>query len=111
MKARTFALFIFIIGLLVSSYLCWASHRVSETVLFNEDGKTWPRPWPYPDQWLWHWNQRLDAVHPAPPGSLKLEGELPRIRLYLSCWTWLFVITTLCSFIWWQILRRRRRDA
>jgi hypothetical protein len=110
MKARTFALVGFVTGLLAASYLCWAWHRVTGAVLIS-DAHVWPRPFPYPDQWLGWWEQRLDAAHPVSPGFIKLDGEFQRLQTYLSGWIGLSLIISFGSLVWLIILRKRDRDA
>jgi hypothetical protein len=110
MKARTFALVGFVTGLLAASYLCWAWHRITGAVLIA-DGHLWPRRFPYPDQWLGWWEQRLDAARPVPPGAMKLDGEFALLQFYLSCWIGLSLIISIASLIWLMILRKRDRDA
>lgn len=60
-------------------YFGWSYHRVSGHVLVTDRG--WPRPFPYPDGWLFALNNWYDARYPAPPGTIKLRGELKRVRL------------------------------
>jgi hypothetical protein len=80
MKARTLALFTFVMGLLLTIYLGWALHRSFENVFASH----WPRPWPYPDEWLAHWEHQMDIAHPPPPGPyMKLDGEWQRQWIYL----------------------------
>jgi hypothetical protein len=110
MNARIFALLTFVLGLLVASYLCWAWHRLTGSVLMA-DGHLWPRPWPYPDVWLYHWEQQLDAARPTPPGTLKIHGEFALLQFYLSCWIGLSLIVSFGAFIWLMILKKRDRDA
>lgn len=69
-----------IVGGLGTSYFSWSWHRVSNDVLINDD-ESWPRPPPYPDQWLWELNDWFDRRYPAPRGYFKLHGELERVRL------------------------------
>jgi hypothetical protein len=110
MKARTFAFAGFVTGLLAASYLYWAFHRVTGAVLIS-DAHVWPQSFPYPDQWLGWWEKRLDAAHPVPPGSLKLEGEFRRIQACLLGWVGLSLIISFVSLVWLVILRKRVRDA
>jgi hypothetical protein len=106
MRARQYALCLFVVGLLVTSYLCWAHSRIRSVALVSER-----HTWPYPDQWLIRWEQRLDAAHPAAPGTFKIEGELPRMELYLDGWICLSAVATLGSLAWVLPLRRKSRDA
>ena len=106
MKARAFALFVFVSGLLVASYLCWAWHRTTGSV-FISDSALWPRPWPYPDGWLYRWEQHLDAARPALPGTIKLAGEWQLLHIYLSGWIVLSLLASCGSCIWF-ILKKRR---
>jgi hypothetical protein len=69
------------ICMLMATYLGFAFARISNTALAEDN--QWPRPWPYPDQWLLRWNDQLDAEYPAPPGTLKIHGEIPRMRFRL----------------------------
>lgn len=103
-------LLFFISGVLAASYFSWALHRVSASVLISE-GHSWPRPFPFPDAWLFHWEQQLEADHPPSPGTMRLQGELPRIRLYLSGWIGLSLLIAIGSFIWLTILRKRSHAA
>ena len=107
MKARTFTFAVFVIGVLVTSYLGWALHRSSLNVFADH----WPRAWPYPDGWLTSWEHQMDIARPAPRGFLKLDGEWQRQWIYLYCWIGLSVVLSLGSFVWWIILRKRDRDA
>ncbi len=74
-------------------YLGWAHHRAVEHMPF-----VYPQyhaelpPYPYPDRWLNHFHNLLDDLRPVPPGTLKMHGELPRVRLTLS------VSMLLCAF-------------
>jgi hypothetical protein len=108
MKARTFTFAVFVIGVLVTSYLGWALHRSSLNVFADH----WPRPWPYPDGWLASWEHQMDVAHPPPPGPyMKLDGEWQRQWIYLYGLIGLSVVLSLGSFVWWIILRKRDRDA
>jgi len=90
---------------LAAVYLFWAFHRTTGAVLIA-DGNLWPRPLPYPDQWLGWWEQKLDAAHPAPPGFMKLDGEWERLQMYLVCMTAIAVLLSLFGFIWLLMLKR-----
>jgi hypothetical protein len=75
-----------LIGAATCGYFAWCGHRLSYGVL---GGPGWPRPWPYPDEWLLRWERDLDAAEPAPPGHIKFHGELDQlrrlVRLYAEC--------------------------
>ena len=62
-----------IVCVLVTSYLCWAFYRIDDSVL--ETDSDWPRPWPFPDEWLLKWHNRLDAAYPA-PRSIKIPRRV-----------------------------------
>jgi hypothetical protein len=92
MRWRALSLFLGIACLLLASYLGWALHRISDSVLWREariSNAAWPRPWPYPDEWLWRWHDQLHIEHPSPPNTLKMRGELPRMKMTL--WGWIVV--------------------
>jgi hypothetical protein len=71
-------------GTLATAYLEWARYRFSAAVLMKD--RAWPRPWPYPDEWLLRYERRLNAADPAPPGTVKLEGEIETVREHLADW-------------------------
>lgn len=84
---RRFAgVLVMLVGAATCGYFAWCGHRISYPVL-GEPG--WPRPWPYPDEWLLRWERDLDAAEPAPPGHVKFHGELDQlrrlVRLYAEC--------------------------
>jgi hypothetical protein len=84
---RRFAgVLVILVGAATSGYFAWCGHRLSYGVL-GEPG--WPRPWPYPDAWLLRWERALDAADPAPPGHIKIHGELDQLRalvwFYAAC--------------------------
>jgi hypothetical protein len=106
MKARTITFLIFVIGLLVTGYLCWALHRSSLNVFANH----WPRPWPYPDRWLEDWENQMDLARPSSPGTLKLDGEWQRQWIYLYGLIGLSLVVSFGSLIWSFILGKRNRD-
>ena len=62
-----------------SIYFGWALHRASDQV-FSTD-MDWPRPWPFPDQWLADLNHHYDVRHPVTGDMIKLHGELDHVRL------------------------------
>ncbi|WP_269541777.1 hypothetical protein [Cerasicoccus fimbriatus] len=64
--------------LFVAAYLFWAHLRI-EYVIFGSD-----KSWPYPDAWIVEWEKNLNEKHPAPEDSIKMEGEIPRIEIYLK---------------------------
>ena len=72
-------------GVLPAAYSYWCSYRVSGAVFVSD--KNWPRPWPYPDDWLLRWEQRLNKARPMPPGTIKVEGEFPTIEETLVQWS------------------------
>ena len=69
-----------VIGLAGSLYFLWSFERVSNGTLIAESG-SWPLAFPYPDRWLSALNVYFDRRYPVPPGTLKLHGELARVRL------------------------------
>lgn len=76
--------------LLLGAYFGWALHRISPSVLMDDGA--WPKPWPYPDSWLLKLNNRYDAIYPAPPGCIKIHGEIPRVRFTLFLFSETFLI-------------------
>src|SRR5262245_59534603 len=76
------ATILFALGVAGSLYAAWALHRAGEPVLRRE--MNWPQPAPYPDGWIAALNGWYDARYPASPGSLKLHGERPRVRLTIK---------------------------
>jgi hypothetical protein len=77
-------------------YCAWCLHRSSFSIITGDP--QWPRPHPYPDQWLFALNDWFDTRNPAPPDSIKLHGEWDRVRatvalVFASC-LWVFVIST-----------------
>ncbi len=73
----------------MTAYFGWASYRISGPVLFEEmraGNPNWPRKSPYPDEWLWQWQDQLAAEHPIPPGSIPIHGMLPLMELKLRGW-------------------------
>jgi len=90
--SRALLVILFCVGLLLASGFRWALHRISPAVLMHDE--QWPRLFPYPDTWIRELNDWYDKRYPAPPGTIKLHGELPRVRLtFLIC---LYSSMTLC---------------
>jgi hypothetical protein len=95
----------FLIGMLATTYLCWALHRSS----INFFDSQWPRPWPYPDNWLWVWEHDMDIASPASPGFMKLDGEWQRQCICLYGLIGLSLIIAFSGFIWLTKFRADRR--
>lgn len=76
---RCLSIVIIGLGTMGAAYCVWALHRVSPSTLTADSD--WPQPWPYPDRGLTALHDWYDARHPAPPGSIKIHGELLRVRL------------------------------
>jgi hypothetical protein len=95
MRFRRFAICLFVAGLFATGYLYWARDRVDSTVRPNIR-----QSWPYPDRWLFQWYQHLDAAHPVAPGEMKIEGELPRLQLYLDGLIGFSAVGTFICFFW-----------
>src|SRR6185503_13874913 len=108
MRTRMLPIGFVVVGVLVTCYLLWALHRSGSAIVTDSH---WPRAWPYPDEWLMRWHDRLDAAHPASPGALKIHGELPRLHFYLWCSIGLSSLVAVLSFVWLRFLRLRGRDA
>ena len=99
MRWRVLALCLSIGSFLITAYFGWASYRISGPVLFEEmraGNPNWPRKWPYPDEWLWRWNDQLDAEDPGPPGTLKMHGELPTMQMKLMGWIFVSGLIGIC---------------
>src|SRR5258708_37609 len=91
------------------AYLYWCSYRVSWAAFVSD--RNWPRPWPFPDKWLLRWEQRLNRARPAPPGSVKIEGEFPAIgEMLANCAAASLAVATAWSIPWliWFYRRMRR---
>jgi hypothetical protein len=78
-SVRRFYYILAITGLGGLLYFGWSYHRVSTKVMITD--RSWPRQFPYPDRWLLALNNWYDARYPAPRGTIKLHGELGRVRL------------------------------
>jgi len=94
---------------IAAGYLGWSLYRISPNVIMDVamGESQWPRPWPYPDEWLARWNEQLDAQYPAQPGHIKLHAELPRMRWILGRWFALAVMTTWACMTTTTIVRWR----
>lgn len=79
---RHLAILFVVLGTGGTWYAAWALHRASDAVLVRD--ASWPRPVPDPDGWIAALNDWYDARYPAPPDTLKIHGELPRVRLTLG---------------------------
>lgn len=95
-RFRSRAQFLARVGMLCGAgiptgYLYWALHRLG--FAFTTES----RPGPYPDQWLVQWAKGLEAAHPASPGIIKIDGEIPRIEFFLQGWRCLSgAVTFIC---------------
>jgi hypothetical protein len=74
---RSIAAMLALIGLF---YCGWALHRIGAAGISDH---TWPRPFPYPDQWVDQYGRWLDLRYPAPNGTIKFHGEVFRVRVTL----------------------------
>src|SRR5262245_47758071 len=112
MRFRIVSAVLAVISLLAATYLGWCRHRISAEVFVHEEA--WPRPWPYPDGWLERWVREVDAAHPAPPGTIKVEAETERVRDWLAVWAvgalgWAGVGTIPWVLWFWRRWAHRRR--
>jgi hypothetical protein len=64
-----------VMSLLASGYLAWALHVIDRTLILRQ-----AYAWGHPCRWIIPLNDHYDAKYPAPRGSVKMHGELPRIR-------------------------------
>jgi hypothetical protein len=101
MKAQTFALFTFVVGILATSYFGWALYRLSDVAMGH-----FSRSWPYPDRLLIYWDGRLDAAYPAPPGFIKLDGEWQSLQICLYILIGLTGLIAFCGLIWLIYMRK-----
>jgi hypothetical protein len=98
-------------GLLTAAYLGWAYHRMSDEILRSD--RAWPRPWPYPDNWLYQWERRLDAEdrrRSAELGhtGLKMEGEELAVRIRVGAGAVGGLLVTAVGIVPWAVRHRRR---
>lgn len=72
------------VGLPIAVLACmlslWLRHRW--VALFYD--RAWPRPIPYPDEIMLAFHNWLDALYPAEPGYIKMEGEIYTVCAYLN---------------------------
>lgn len=67
------------------------------------DDNAWPRPFPYPDLLLLEIHDWWDRLHPAPAGSLKIDGEFYAVLLGANA---LFLFACLvCGVVCGRVLR------
>jgi hypothetical protein len=59
-------------------YFTWCLRRFSASTLVYD--RQFPRSWPYPDWLLIRLNDYLDKLNPAPPGTIKMHGEVEQVR-------------------------------
>ena len=78
------------IAVLACMMLLWLRHRW--VALFYD--RAWPRPFPYPDEIMLVFHNWLDALYPAEPGYIKMEGEIYTVYAYLNT-----VALILCAFV------------
>src|SRR5262245_50468358 len=64
--------------LISATYLLWCLQRFSPPVFVRD--KAFPRSWPYPDWLLLALNDYFVKMYPAPPGTIKLHGEIARVQ-------------------------------
>ena len=108
MKTKKIANALFMAGFFPAGYLGWALYRISGIVLVSE--RHWPRPWPYPDEWLQKWNQQLETVHPPLPGTINFHRQIPRMQIYLSGYIALAFFVMMVAIIWLIILHRKNSN-
>ena len=75
-----------VIATLVSAYMGWATHRISPGVLASND--RWPRPWPYPDGWLFAWERKLEETGRYYPIDYKGTGQIERLAKRVRRLAW-----------------------
>ena len=94
---------------LVSAYMGWATHRISPGVLASND--RWPRPWPYPDGWLFAWERDLDPIrryYPNHPIADKGIGETERLTKRVRRLAWGSSGLAAASALLWMLACWRR---
>lgn len=102
-KFRVIAVVVAFAGLL---YCGWALYRMGAAGMLDPN---WPRPFPYPDTLLDQYHTWLDARYPASAGTLKLHGEIFRVRLTL--WAICAAFTAVLVFAVLPALRRLKSPA
>jgi hypothetical protein len=71
---------------LVAIYMAWATQRISPSVLAGDD--RWPRPWPYPDGWLFAWERKLESTRQFFPIESKGMGQTERLMVRVRRLEW-----------------------
>jgi hypothetical protein len=94
-------------GLTGAGYLVWCDHRVSMPVLMRDTA--WPRPFPYPDDWLKRWSDRIDAEYPLPLRYMRWGG-FGELQGRVRAWTIsaLFAAAIGVAILLWTRDGRRR---
>lgn len=111
-RRRAFSLFGIAVGLLLTVAFGWSYYQTSNQILYDAFKDTVPRSFPYPDLWVVQLNDWFEKRYPAPPGVIKLHGELPRVRAAIWLGLICSIIVTLVSsiaFIYGPFCRWRRR--
>jgi hypothetical protein len=84
---------------LATLYTAWGHRRATFDFVFGLDHGL-----PYPDSLIIAMMQWFDARHPAPPGSLKVHGEFPRVSFVMGMLV--FVGMCFCGFLAGVVTKR-----
>jgi hypothetical protein len=106
---KKLSLILMILGILGLLYFGWAQYRMGPSGMLD---KKWPRPFPYPDTWLNALNNWYDARYPAPPGHIKLHGEIFRVRatLYIILLVCAAMVTTSIAPSTLRLIKNRKQN-
>lgn len=78
---------------LISFYWLWVRSRWHVVWYFG------PKfPFPFPDEWLIELHNWFDRRDPAPPGVIKLRGEIPKVYILVNYSAWFAGVTLTFSF-------------
>jgi hypothetical protein len=99
MRLRILSAALSVAGLIAASYLGWAQYRFSSDVMRSD--QLWPRPWPYPDEWLIRWEERISEENPARAGVIRIHGGMDTVRSRLAGWTAVALMATAIGLAPW----------
>ena len=107
-----FLILVAIIGVLGASYFMWALHRINPAT-FIPEGRAWPRPFPYPDNWLLALNNYYDRRYPPLRREIKTRSEIYRVQQTVMLAVGFFGVMAAVGIVplasWWNRFRRSSR--